>query len=442
MTMKKLCTYTLLAAATLAGSVLVSALPLLTSAPVMAQEQAVKASDKPTRRVPTLRSKVYEQLSRAQTAADEGNIAGAIAILDEVEEKDTSMNSYEKAMMYNFYGFIYYNDEQYDEALASFEKVVAQQPIPEKFEMTTLFSLAQLHLMQGNFDKSIQFIERWETLNDGPVPPKNKVLKAQAYYQNKQYAEAAKFISEAVADQEAEGMLPDESWLILQRAVFYELKQPEKVRDVLIKMVKLFNEPSYWIQLAGMYGELGEERKQLAILESAYQQGYVESAADIFNLAQLYYYHRAPVKGALLMEQAMQDGLLEKNLRNLKFLGQSWSLAKEQDKAIPVMMAAAELSEDGELDAQVAQILLNDERWDDAIAAADRASQKGDLRNPGLVYLIKGMALYNKKQYAQALNMLAEAEKHPKSRGMAQQWKEFVQSEKNTQERISAELSS
>ncbi|QJR80287.1 tetratricopeptide repeat protein [Alteromonas pelagimontana] len=440
--MKKLCTYTLLAAATLAGSVLVSALPLLTSAPVMAQEQAVKASDKPTRRVPTLRSKVYEQLSRAQTAADEGNIAGAIAILDEVEEKDTSMNSYEKAMMYNFYGFIYYNDEQYDEALASFEKVVAQQPIPEKFEMTTLFSLAQLHLMQGNFDKSIQFIERWETLNDGPVPPKNKVLKAQAYYQNKQYAEAAKFISEAVADQEAEGMLPDESWLILQRAVFYELKQPEKVRDVLIKMVKLFNEPSYWIQLAGMYGELGEERKQLAILESAYQQGYVESAADIFNLAQLYYYHRAPVKGALLMEQAMQDGLLEKNLRNLKFLGQSWSLAKEQDKAIPVMMAAAELSEDGELDAQVAQILLNDERWDDAIAAADRASQKGDLRNPGLVYLIKGMALYNKKQYAQALNMLAEAEKHPKSRGMAQQWKEFVQSEKNTQERISAELSS
>lgn len=77
----------------------------------------------------------------------------------------------------------------------------------------------------------------------------------------------------------------------------------------------------------------------------------------------------------------MNEGVLEKNLRNLKFLGQSWSLAKEQDKAIPVMMQAAELSEDGELDAQLAQILLNEERFDDAIAAADRAVEKGDLRN-------------------------------------------------------------
>ncbi|WP_425451676.1 tetratricopeptide repeat protein [Alteromonas aestuariivivens] len=407
-----------------------------------AQAQETKASDKPTRRVPTLRSKVYEQLARAQAAADENNLSEAIAILKEVEDKSSSMNSYEKAMMYNFYGFIYYNDEQYDQALNAFEQVVEQQPIPENFEMTTLFSLAQLHLMQGNYDKSVRFLERWESLNDGPVPPKNLILKAQAYYQNKLYQEAAGFITKAIEDHEAEGMIPDENWLVLQRAIFYELKQPEKVKDVLIKMVKLFNEPKYWIQLAGMYGELGEERKQLAIMESAYQQGYVESAADIFNLAQLYYYHRAPYKGAKLMEQALEEGVLERNLRNLKFLGQSWSLAKEQDKAIPAMMAASELSDDGELDAQLAQILLNAERWDDAISSADRALEKGELRNPGLVYLVKGMALYNKKQYALALNQLAEAEKHQSSRGMAQQWKQFVESEKTAQERLDAELSS
>ena len=284
-----------------------------------AQAQEVKASEKKTRKVPTLRGKVYEQLARAQAAGDEGNIPEAIAILDEVKGKDSSMNSYEKAMMYNFYGFIYYNDEQYDKALDSFAQVVEQQPIPEKFEMTTLFSLAQLNLMQGNYDKSIAYLERWEALNDGVVPPKNLILKAQAYYQNKEYAKAEPFITKAIADHEAEGMLPDENWLILQRAIYYELKQPEKVKNVLIKLVKLFDEPKYWIQLAGMYGELGEERKQLAIMESAYQQGYVESSADIFNLAQLYYYHKVPYKGALLMEQAMKDGTLEKNLRNLRF---------------------------------------------------------------------------------------------------------------------------
>lgn len=407
-----------------------------------AQAQETKASDKKTRRVPTLRGKVYEQLARAQAAGDAGNIEEAIAILDEVKDKDSSMNSYEQAMMYNFYGFIYYNNEDYDKALENFAQVVEQQPIPEKFEMTTLFSLSQLNLMQGNYQASIDYLERWEALNDGPVPVKNLVLKAQAYYQAKEYAKAEPFIAQAIADHEAEGMIPDENWLILQRAVYYELKQPEKVKNVLIKLVKLFDEPKYWIQLAGMYGELGEERKQLAIMESAYQMGYVESAADVFNLAQLYYYHKVPYKGALLMEQAMKDGTLERNLRNLRFLGQSWTLAKEQDKAIPVMQSAAEMSEDGELDAQLAQILLNAERWDDAIVSADHAIEKGQLRNPGLVYLIKGMALYNKKQYADALNQLAEAEKHQRSKAMAQQWKRFVESEKTQQEAISAELSS
>ena len=438
--MKKKQANTLLSVLTFAIAFAAVSVPtLLVTNEAIAQEQ--KASDKKTRRVPTLRGKVYEQLARAQAAADDaGNIDEALAILNEVEEKSDSMNSYEKAMMYNFYGFIYYNNEDYTQALASFESVVEQQPIPEKFEMTTLFSLAQLHLMQGNYDKTITFLERWEALNNDVIPPKNKVLKAQAYYQNKQYADAAKWITQAIDEHEADGMLPDESWLILQRAVYYELKQPERVKDVLVKLVKLYSEPKYWIQLAGMYGELGEERKQLAIMEAAYQQGFIQSPSDIFNLAQLYYYHRAPYKGALLMEQAMQQGVLEENLRNLKFLGQSWTLAKEQDRAIPVMMQAAALSEDGELDAQVAQILLNEQRWDEAIAAADRAIEKGNMRNPGLVYLVKGMALYNQKQYALALNELAKAEKHQKSRAMAQQWKQFVQSEKQQAQRIEAAL--
>jgi len=438
--MMKKQTNTLLSVLTFAFALVTVCVPtLLVTHDAVAQEQ--KASEKKTRRVPTLRGKVYEQLARAQAAADEaGDTEEAIAILKEVEAKSDSMNSYEKAMMYNFFGFIYYNNEDYDQALASFEKVVDQQPIPEKFEMTTLFSLAQLHLMQGNYDKTITFLERWEKLNNDVIPPKNKVLKAQAYYQNKQYEDAAQWITQAIEEHEAEGMLPDESWLILQRAVYYELKQPERVKYVLVKLVKLYSEPKYWIQLAGMYGELGEERKQLVIMEAAYQLGFIQSPSDIFNLAQLYYYHRAPYKGALLMEQAMQQGVLEENLRNLKFLGQSWTLAKEQERAIPVMMQAAELSEDGELDAQLAQILLNENRWEEAVAAADRAIEKGNMRNPGLVYLVKGMALYNQKQYALALNQLAEAEKHQKSRAMAQQWKQFVQSEQLQAQRLQAEL--
>lgn len=407
----------------------------------VAQEQA--ASEKKTNRVPTLRGKVYEQLARAQKAGDEGNIEEAVAILDQVQGKADSMNSYEKAMMFNFYGFIYYNAEDYDKAFESFKQVVEQDPIPESFAMSTLFSLSQLSLMKGDYDSTIKYLEDWETLNTGAIPAKNYVIKAQAMYQKKDYVKAAEYIDAAVELQEAdpEDGIADENWYILQRAVYYELKQPKKVTEILVKLVRFYEKPKYWLQLGGMYGEIGEEKKQLAVMESAYQKGYVTSGQDIFNLAQLYYYHQVPYKAARLMEQGMADGVLERNLRNLRFLSQSWAFAKESDKAIPVMQAASELSEDGELNAQLAQIFLNTEKWDDAIAQAELALQRGNIRSPGTAHLVIGMALYNKQQFAAALNALAEAEKFKQTEKMAQQWQKFVSGEKASFEQLQAELS-
>ncbi len=406
------------------------ALSFSVSANVNADTQ--KASEKKTRRVPTLRGKVYEQLARAQSFADNDQPQEAFAALKDIEDKKSSMNSYEIAMLYNFYGFIYYNLEQADNALASFKKVIEEPGIPESFEQSTLFTLAQLSLMQGNYKDSIHFLERWEYLNVGDVPPKHLFIKAQAYYQDKQYEQAGKFVTQAVKNKEAAGMIPDEGWLILQRAIYYELKQPEKVKDILVKMVKLFDEPKYWIQLAGMYGELGMEKHQLGIMEAAKQQGYLEKASDIFNMAQLYYYHKAPYKCAEMMLQAMNNGILEENLRNLKFLGQCYQLAKEIDKAVPVMQAAAALSNDGEIYAQLSQLLLNIDEFDLAIESAELAIKKGSLRNQGTIHLVLGMAYYNKREFAKSLDQLAQAESFKSSHKMAEQWQKFVSGEQRS----------
>ncbi|MCC2618068.1 tetratricopeptide repeat protein [Aestuariibacter halophilus] len=392
--------------------------------------------ERKTRRTPALRAKVYDQLARAQALADEDKTDEAIVALDNVKEKAASMNSYELAMMYNFYGFIYYNIEDYNQAIAAFEQVVEQQPIPESFEQSTLFSLAQLHMMQGNYDKTIQFLERWEGLQKGDIPAKNLVLKAQAMYQKKDYQAASDYINKAIerVESDPEKGVAEENWYVLQRAVYYELKQPRKVTEVLVKLVKHFNQPQYWVQLGGMYGEIGEEEKQLAILESAYQQGFITSAGDIFNLAQLYYYHQVPYKAAALMEKAINDGVLEENLRNLRFLANSWQAAKEKTQAITTLRAAAQLSDDGELDAQLAQLYLNQDAHSEAIDAGLRALEKGGLRNPGITHLVLGMAYFNQGDYVDALDQLASAESFERSKAMAQQWRRYVETERTTQQ--------
>ncbi len=221
---------------------------------------------------------------------------------------------------------------------------------------------------------------------------------------------------------------------MLQRAIYFEMKQPEKVKEIIIKLIRLYDAPKYWIQLAGMYGELEQEKRQLATMEIAYQRGFVTSASDTFNLAQLYYYHGVPYKGALLMEQAIESGVLEANLRNLKFLANSWQLSQERDKAVPVMMQAAELSDDGELNAQLALLHYNLSQYDKAIAAAELALEKGGLKRAGDTHMVLGLSLYNQKQFARALEQLAEAESFSSSRAAARQWAKYVEKERATEQ--------
>lgn len=402
---------------------------------VIAQEVEV---ERKTKRVPTLRAKVYDQLSRAQGLADAGDQAEAFEVLDNVKSKASSMNSYELAMMYNFYAFIHYEVENYDQAIAAFENVVQQQPIPETFEQATLFSLAQLHMMRGNYDKAIVKIEQWEAIQKNlypstDIPAKNLVLKAQAMYQKQDYIAASKYINAAVLQVETNdlGFQVDEQWYVLQRAIYFELKQPENVKNVLLKLVKKFEAPKYWIQLAGMYGELEQEQKQLAVMEIAEQKSFIATGSDMFNLAQLYYYHQMPYKAAAIMQKAMDVGKLPEDERNLTFLAQSWNFAKETEKAIPVMLAAAELSDSGELYAQLGQMYLNMDKWKQAVAASQQALEKGGLRNEGMSHLVIGLAQFNVGEYNEALNQLAKAQEYDGSRGMAQQWSKFVEGERN-----------
>lgn len=420
-----------LAAPVLMTSVFIAAVQISV---VHAEEAKV---ERKTKRVPTLRSKVYDQLSRAQGLADAGNQAEAFEVLENVKSKVSSMNSYEQAMMYNFYGFIHYEAENYDLAIAAFENVVKQQPIPETFEQATLFSLAQLHMMRGNYDQTIAKIEQWEAIQKDlypskEIPAKNLVLKAQAMYQKQDYAAASEYINAAVEQVESNdlGFQVDEQWYVLQRAIYFELKQPENVKNVLLKLVKKFEAPKYWIQLAGMYGELEQEQKQLAIMEIAEQKSYIATGSDMFNLAQLYYYHQLPYKAAAVMQKAIDAGKLPEDERNLTFLAQSWNSAKETEKAIPVMIAAAKLSTTGELYAQLGQMYLNMDKWSEAIAASQQAIEKGGLRNEGMSHLVIGMAKFNVGEYNEALNQLAKAQEYDGSRGMAKQWSKFVEGER------------
>lgn len=434
--MKVLFIRTTLACVITLTSSMLDILPSVNIASAHAAEEA--SSAKKRKRTPALGARVYSQLARAQEIADAGDINGGLEILDQVKSKSSSLNSYERAMLHNFYGFIYYNDGQTDKAISAFEQVVKQDPIPESLEKSTLFSLAQLSMANGNYGKTIAFLDKWDLVHQGKPPVNNNVLRAQASYQSKDYTNAAKYIESAIAQAVEEEKAPEENWYILQRAVYFELKDSKKVTEILEQMVRLFNKPEYWVQLAGMYGELEQEDKQLAVMEAAYQQGFVTKKSELMTLSQIYYFNGLPYKAAKVLSKGIEDKLIEKNAKNLKFLAQSWQGAKEVDEAVDVLTQLASITDDGNADLNIAEIYLQKGKSKLVVQHAIKAIAKGKLKNKGNAYLALGMANVNLKQFDDALEAFNSAKDIKSSERMATQWVKFVEQEQKNAAQLSA----
>jgi len=401
----------------------VSMLPGVTIATAYAEEQK-------TKRVPALREKVYSQLARAQKLADDGDAKAGLEALDSIQERSSSMNSYEIAMMHNFYGFIYYNENDLDKAIASFEKVVNEDAIPETLRVSTMFSLAQLAMANSDYEKVIKYLAQWDVINDKPKTDAYYVLKSQAYYQLKDYQKGIESINLAIAEADSKGEMPKENWLILQRAMYYSLNQSDKVVEVLERLVKLYNKPEYWVQLGGMYGETGAEKKQLAILEAAYQQGFMKSKSDLRQLSQVYLYNGLAFKAAKVMSKAMQDGVAEKSAKNYAFVAEAMVQAKEDEKSLQYFAKAADLVTHGQYDQRIAEVSINLEKYEEAADAARKALDKGGLEFESNVYVALGMAQYNLQNFDASILAFEQAEKHKKSQRLAEQWIKYVKREK------------
>ncbi|MFK8014385.1 MAG: tetratricopeptide repeat protein [Gammaproteobacteria bacterium] len=389
-------------AAACAAVTFVIAMP--TAPATMAQQGQ---EDRKTRKTPALREKVYETLTEAQELGEAEQFGEAIRVLDKLSQKD-DLNSYEKAQMYNFYAFIYFQQERFQDAIRSYENVRAQPDLPEAMETQAIYALGQLYFTVENYPKAIELLETWfrSATNPGAGP---YVFLSQAYYQQKQYRKAIGPLDKAMDIARSKGQEVKENWLLLKRVYHYELKEYQVVADVLNQLIARFPKREYWNQLSAVYGELGDNKRQLAVLELANMQGYLDRSQDLRNLAQLFMLNGDPLRGAQTLEKSMNDGIVETNLANLKLLAQAWNAAREDEKALPVLQRAAQMSNDGKLDLRIAYSYINVDKHDEAAAAAREAIRKGGLRNTGEAYILMGTALFNADKLNEAKDAFRNA---------------------------------
>jgi len=397
----------------------------------VSQAQESTKGEVETRKTPAMREKVYKRLAEAQEMVEAGDTAGAEATLKELQGM-RDLNSYEVAQIWTFFGYIYYSAENYPASIKAYETVLQQPDIPVGMENSTMYTLAQLYFTIEDYNKAEQMLRRWfKTAADpGPEP---YILLGQAYYQLERYKDAIGPVETAIDLARKSGREVKENWWLLLRVFYYELENYPKVVEILETLVRQYQKKDYWVQLSGMYGELGHQRRQLGAYEVAYLQGWLESNAELVTMAQLFMQDNYPYKGAQILEKGLKEGKVTKDYKNYRLLAQAYQMAREDKKSILPLTEAAKLAEDGDLYYRLAQAYSNLDRWQDSVEAVDMAIQKGGMKRDDSAYVLQGMAYFNMDDLQKAEKAFQNARKDERSRRVADQWLSYIVNERERQ---------
>ncbi len=374
----------------------------------------------------TLRQQVYERLTNAQEATEAGDYQRAF---DELEKLDRikDLAPHELAQIHTAYGYLYFSQEKYDQSAASYEQVLAQPELAEAMRTTTLYTLAQLLFHLERYDQALGHLDRWLAVAENPGP-EPYILKGQALYQLQRLDDAAAPVRQAIAIAEQRGQTVQESWYGLLRVIYFETEDYPRLLEVLEILVTRFPSREYWLHLAGAFGEMGDQARQLAAFEMAHEQGYLRGGAEIVMLAQLYLQAEVPYRAGELLQAGLDSGKVDGNAANWRLLSQAWILAQEHDRAIASLQQAAALSDDGELDARIAQTHANLGQWELAAAAAATALEKG-VDGPQEMHMLRGMGFFELGRFDEARDAFSRAMRFEAGRQAAAQWLSYVERE-------------
>ncbi len=400
---------------------------------VYAQQDEQRDKQK-TKQAQAVSKEVYDRIQKAQELIDEDKPNDALKLLNSLKSKK-GLTEYELQNVLNYIGFVHYNLENISQAMATYEEMLRIPSIEEQIKKQTLYTLAQLSTMQEDYNKAIGLLDQWFVLETNPAPDPY-ILYAQNLYQVSKYAEMVRPIEAAMAVAEKRSTQVKEDWYVLLNFAYFQQEDYEKVRD--IQKILLVNWPKkrYWFSLAGAYTELGEEHNLVGAYDAAMTQGLLEKESELVTMAQLYLQHEVPYKAGMLMETEMENGRIEKDAKNYRLLSQAWTLAAEDEKAIPALQQAARLSDEGELNLRLGNAHLNLGQFGECVSAIQDGIKKGGIKSPDNAQISLGMCLYNQRKYRDAIAAFREAGKTNRSRNISRQWIRVIESDLARNEQI------
>jgi len=382
-----------------------------------------------TRKRQSVGAKCAKALEKVQVVLEEEKWAESLSMLEGIESSSkTCKTPYEQTQNWKFQGYVYYSLDDFPGAIRSYKRVIDGEGTPEDLRLDTRYTLAQLYTAEERYAEAAQELEIWmqaaTVVGNGA-----RALLAQIYYQLDRKADALHMIELAIADVEAKGKLPKERWWSLQRVLYYEKNDFNRVIAILELLVKHYPKWTYWKQLGGMYGEQERAMDQLVASEVVYLNNQLDKESQVMSMAYMYLGAEVPYRAARIIEKGMNDNIIERDAKNLEVLGTAWYQSKDLNRALKSLENASQHTDSGNLQSRIAGIYLDLGRDKEAYKASVKAAKKGNVKRADSNYLIMGNALVNLHCYKDAIKAFQKSLKlatTKKAKRYPKQWIQYA----------------
>jgi tetratricopeptide (TPR) repeat protein len=332
---------------------------------------------------------------------------------------------YDLAFVHHTHAYVHLAQERYPQAAEQFERALALDRLPVETTAGTLIALAQIYQLLEAPQKSIAILKQWQALEGIEQAAIGFLLLASAHLDLGQYEKAYTPLKAAIARKSP----PPESWQQTLAALTMQLGRYDEA-IALYQMLLDRSGPKkgrYWLGLASAYLMKEAPKSALDALQSALQAGVLDQPGSYKQLWHLQMAHGVPMRAARLIEKALEKGQIEESAKQYEMLFHAYRLAREHNRSLNALEQAARLEPTPERLKRLSQVAVDNSDYGRAIAAIEQALS-GEPQNPGGLWSLKGVALFESGETQAAIAAFEKAAEYEKSAASARRWLGYLRS--------------
>lgn len=330
-------------------------------------------------------SRLIKQLNTLSEASNASDPAKGLPVADEILA-NTNANIYDKSMAGLLAGQLLLNEDN-DRAITYLNQAIETGGLDNNNHFQAMLIVAQLQAQDDKYDEAMVSLDRYIT-ESGSTDPKDQALKGNLLYRLERYPEAIATLKPLV---DAGGEV-DPQWTQILMASYAESGDSAEATRLAEQVAQATpDDKRSQVNLAVSYLQTDQNDKAIEVFERLRASGQLTEESEYRNLYALYLNSENKEREAIaVINDGLQKGVLSEDYRTMAALGQANYFSDQIEPAIAAWRKAAPLAENGDTYLNLARVLHQEGRADEAKEAARQAIAKGLKSNTDAERIISG----------------------------------------------------